>query len=187
MSDLLPSNATPLERAVAAAGQHLNELPVEIRHIRNPARCPAPLLPHLAWELSVDEWNPNWSEGVKRRVVAESLAVHRRKGTRGAVRRALAAIFGDGGFSLVEGADAGLYDGSRVYNGVYFHGRAENWAKYSVFVNRPITQAQAAEVRRVLAWVAPARCQLLALNFEQALNAYDGSIRYDNTFTHGVA
>ncbi|MCY1379282.1 hypothetical protein D3C81_2160510 [compost metagenome] len=56
-----------------------------------------------------------------------------------------------------------------------------------MYINRPISQETAADVRRILAAVAPARCHLHALNFTQALNAYDGAIRYDNTFTHGVA
>jgi phage tail P2-like protein len=187
MSELLPPNATALERAVTVAQRHLSELPVDTRHIRNPATCPAPLLPFLAWELSVDEWNPAWGDDVKRRVIAESISVHRRKGTRGAVRRALEALFGDVGFTLVEGAAGGLYEGENLHSGATFYGQAEHWAKYSVYINRPISQQMAADVRRILAAVAPARCHLLALNFEQALNAYDGVIRYDNTYTHGVA
>src|SRR5262245_16666547 len=85
MSELLPRNRTVLERRLARAQQRLGELPVEIRHLRNPITCPALLLPYLAWELSVDEWNPAWDEDVKRRVIAESMRVHRRKGTRGAM------------------------------------------------------------------------------------------------------
>lgn len=187
MSDLLPPNATPFERALAKTAEHLADLPVPIRHIRNPETCPAALLPYLAWELSVDEWNPGWGEDVKRRVIAESARVHRRKGTRGSVRRALEAIFGDIPFTLIEGAHAGFYDGSKQHNGLHYYGRESNWAKYSVLIERPITQTQAESVRRLLAAIAPARCHLLALNFEQALNAYDGAIRYDNTYTHGVA
>jgi phage tail-like protein len=187
VSDLLPSNSTTLERAVAASHQDLSELPIAIRHIRNPANCPASILPFLAWELSVDEWNPEWSEDIKRRVIAESIAIHRRKGTRGAVRRALEAIFGEGGFSLVEGAAGGIYSGINTHNNTNFYGQSEHWAKYSVYISRPISQRIAADVRHILASVAPARCHLLALNFEQGQSAYDGSILYDNTFTHGVA
>lgn len=187
MSDLLPPNATFLERATAATHQHLADLPVDTRYIRNPERCPAALLPFLAWELSVDDWNPDWAEDVKRRVLAESVAVHRRKGTRGAVRRALEAIFGKGGFSIVEGANAGTYSGTKLHDGSSFYGKPENWAVYSIFVNHTLSIAQANDVRRVLESVAPARCELLALNYKQALNAYDNTIRYDNTYTHGVA
>jgi phage tail P2-like protein len=184
---LLPPNASTLERAVSACAATLDTLPAPPRHVRNPATCPAPLLPFLAWEFSVDEWNPNWGDDIKRAVIAASIDIHRHKGTRGAVRRALAAIFGDIEFILIEGAYAGYYDGSKQHNGLYFYGLEANWAKYSVLITRPITIAQAASVRSILSWVAPARCHLFALNFEQALNSYDGAIRYDNTFTHGVA
>jgi phage tail P2-like protein len=187
MSDRLPSNATTLERALATAQAAISDLPVPARYVRDAANCPAALLPFLAWEMSVDEWDANWGEDVKRRVIAESVNVHRHKGTLGSVRRALEAIFVDIPFTIVEGAHAGYYDGSKTYSGLYFYGRENNWAKYSVLISRPITQAQATSVRRILAWIAPARCQLLALNFEQALNAYDGAIRYDNSYTHGVA
>lgn len=187
MSDLLPPNATALERTGATIQRHLSELPVDTRRIRDPERCPAAFLPFLAWELSVDDWNPLWGEDVKRRVIANSIAVHRRKGTRGAVRRALEAIFGEGGFTILEGANAGLYNGARTHSGSSYYGQPENWAAYSVFVNRPLSIAQANDVRRVLESVAPARCQLLALNYQQALNAYDNTTRYDSTYTHGVA
>ena len=51
----------------------------------------------------------------------------------------------------------------------------------------PDVRKALAEVRRVLAQVAPAHCELLALNYERASNRYDGEIRYDNTYAHGVA
>ncbi|WP_282338502.1 phage tail protein I [Pseudomonas sp. PS02288] len=185
--DLLPPNASPLIRDIAAGFAGITALPVLGRYVRNPGKCPSGLLPFLAWEMSVDEWNPAWADDVKRRVIAQSTTVHRHKGTLGAVRRALEAIFVDIPFQIIEGAGAGFYDGSKRYNGLHYYGREGNWAKYSVLISRPITQAQAASVRRILAWIAPARCHLLALNFQQALNAYDGAIRYDNSYTHGVA
>lgn len=187
MSDLLPPTSTALEHKLVAAQQHLSALPLATRHIRNPSTCPEPILPFLAWELSVDDWNPDWSESVKRRVINDSISIHRRKGTRGAVRRALESLFGDVGFTLVEGASGGVHDGTHLHNGATFYGQSEHWAKYKVYVNRPISQQTAADVRRILASVAPARCHLIELNFEQALNAYNGAIRYDNTFTHGVS
>jgi phage tail P2-like protein len=50
------------------------------------------LLPWLAWALSVDEWDTNWSETQKRNAIKTSLSVHMRKGTIGAVREAMAAL-----------------------------------------------------------------------------------------------
>lgn len=184
---LLPPNSSALELAVSRTGAQLSALPVPARYVRDPKLCPGGLLPYLAWELSVDEWIAEWSEEVKRRVIGESVTIHRHKGTRGAVRRALAAVFGEEGFTLIEGAAAGHYDGSKAYNGLHYHTYGNYWARYSVLIKQPVSIQQAASLRRMLAWVAPARCHLQRLDFTQGINAYNGAIRYDNTFTHGVA
>lgn len=92
--DLLPANATPLERALADVdGTRLLATPTAfMASLWDPATCPAHLLPYLAWALSVDVWNPDWSEATKRAVIAAAPAVHRRKGTRAAVEDAVAAL-----------------------------------------------------------------------------------------------
>lgn len=59
--------------------------------LMNPSLCPAHLLGWLAWAFSVDEWDVEAPEEVKREVIRQSIEVHRRKGTVGAVKRALAA------------------------------------------------------------------------------------------------
>ncbi len=95
MSDkptLLPPNATPFERALEQALSRIEDVPVPIDRLWDPDRCPAELLPWLAWAWSVDEWDPEWPEEVKRRVIAAAPEVHRQKGTRAAVERALRAI-----------------------------------------------------------------------------------------------
>lgn len=85
---LLPANATLLERAFGAVAQPTAD-PRVIATLWNPATCPATHLPWLAWALSVDAWNDQWDEATQRRVIAASIEVHRKKGTVGAVRRAL--------------------------------------------------------------------------------------------------
>lgn len=90
---VLPPNATPLERALAAIDGRLLELPADIiRAAKDPSRAPSHLLPHLAWERSVDVWDPSWPDDFKRRVILASYLVHRYKGTRFAVEQALAAL-----------------------------------------------------------------------------------------------
>ena len=86
---LLPPNATLLERRAASAGQRIEHVPVPLRDLWNPATCPADLLPFLAWSFSVDRWNPDWPTSTKRAVTSASYLVHRRKGTIGAIRRAV--------------------------------------------------------------------------------------------------
>jgi len=93
-SDILPRNATPLQRAWADT-QWARVSALDISAIRaavNPATCPAALLPWLAYALSVDAWDDNWSEATKRAVIAASPQVHRQKGTRQAVQTALDAL-----------------------------------------------------------------------------------------------
>lgn len=100
MADLLPANATDQERALSEATARIDGIDVPIADLWNPQTCPAALLPWLAWALSVDVWDATWTEAQKRSVIAASVAVHRIKGTRGAVVRALDALGYD--VSLVE-------------------------------------------------------------------------------------
>jgi phage tail P2-like protein len=87
MSDLLPPNATRQERALSLATARA--VPMPIRSLWSPQSCPEGVLPWLAWALSVDEWDSTWPVDRKRQSIAESIEVHRRKGTIGALRRAL--------------------------------------------------------------------------------------------------
>lgn len=87
---LLPPNATRLERALEAATARIADVEAPIADLWNPDACPAVILPWLAWGLSVDSWDPAWSEATKRRAVADSIDLHRRKGTRQSVETVLA-------------------------------------------------------------------------------------------------
>ena len=95
MSDvptLLPFNASEAERALEQAQARIADVPTPQRTLWDPDTCPVPLLPWLAWTYSVDLWDPAWTEEVKRQVIRESAEVHRRKGTVGAIRRAVEAL-----------------------------------------------------------------------------------------------
>ncbi|AQL40036.1 phage tail protein I [Pseudomonas syringae] len=85
MTSLLPLNSTPLERAIEVATDEVPQIP--LRTLYNPQTCPAHLLYHLAWAWSVDRWDDEWSEPVKRAAIAASFFIHARKGTIGAIRR----------------------------------------------------------------------------------------------------
>lgn len=85
--DLLPPNATALERRTAQGLAQIERVPIPIRDLHDPDRCPEPLLPYLAWERSVDRWDDAWPERTKREVIKASSFIHRRKGTIGALRR----------------------------------------------------------------------------------------------------
>lgn len=90
---LLPPDSTPLERAIADTARRLSEVDAEVVAAAAIADlCPPVLLPWLAWERSVDEWNDGWTTDQKRAVVAGSFDMHSVKGTRGALNRALAQL-----------------------------------------------------------------------------------------------
>ncbi|PKH63472.1 MULTISPECIES: phage tail protein I [unclassified Halomonas] len=84
---LLPPNATFLERAAAEALAEIQRVPIPLRDLIDPWRCPARLLPHLAWSCSIDRWDAAWSERTKRQVIADSFYIHAHKGTLGALKR----------------------------------------------------------------------------------------------------
>ncbi|WP_448694543.1 phage tail protein I [Pseudomonas moraviensis] len=87
MTSLLPPNAKQLEQLAAEAFAQIERVPVPIRDLLNPDRCPVLLLPYLAWAFSVDRWDTEWSEATKRQVIKGSYFIHSRKGTIGALRR----------------------------------------------------------------------------------------------------
>lgn len=89
---LLPAHLSELERDLDAALARIDDVHIPIATLWNPWTCPLDALAYLAWAMSVDQWRSDWSEKVKRQVVAESLSVHRRKGTRPAVAQALGAL-----------------------------------------------------------------------------------------------
>ena len=89
---LLPPNATSLLKDLEAVFGDAIDLPTLNRFVNNPDEAPANILPWLAWAVSADDWSDNWPEQVRRNVIKASIEVHRRKGTIGALKKALQAF-----------------------------------------------------------------------------------------------
>lgn len=183
---LLPNNATGGELALEQATARVGAVPIGIRPLWNPDTCPADLLAWLAWSLSVDNWDPNWSEGVKREVIRQSVKVHKRKGTKGAVVEALMAA-GYGDAVVFENDAAEVYNGAILYDGSITHATPDHWAEYRVQLARPISNAQADQVRAILADVAPLRSHLKSLDFQQVAHLHNNAIAYNGAFNYGAA
>ena len=92
MNSLLPANLSDLEREIEGAMSRLGEINIPTATLWNPMECPIEVIPYLAFALSVDHWDSEWPESTKRQVVATSLEIHKEKGTRPAVEKALSAI-----------------------------------------------------------------------------------------------
>ena len=88
MTSLLPPNSTDLERKLAEVGKDAFDLP-SIRIIKDIDQVPSQFLPFIAWQKSVDYWDETWQEALKRKVIKESRALHRLKGTPAAIKKAL--------------------------------------------------------------------------------------------------
>ena len=91
---LLPPSSTALEKALEQVALNLLDIPTPIRSVWSPANCPAPLLPWLAWGLSLDNWSSDWPEGVKRARVRQAIPIARRKGTAESVRAVITSFGG---------------------------------------------------------------------------------------------
>lgn len=118
VQSILPSNSTAWERAVEqVSAERWPDVDVDIiRRAKSPWECPEHLLPFLAHELSVDLWDDRWDVEKKRRVIARSIDMHRKKGTKTGI------------FNAVE------LMGARVIDDITFPSRA--------FVSATITKAQ---------------------------------------------
>jgi len=93
MASLLPPSAGTIERVLEQIwSERLEAIERDARNLWNPWKCRLDLLPYLAWALSVDEWNDNWSEQRKRSVCASAISVHLHKGTRKALDDAIGAL-----------------------------------------------------------------------------------------------
>jgi len=90
-NSLLPATATDLAKALDILEERLFDLPVQMI-TKDPQWADPGLLDHLAWEHSVDVWDPTWPESIKRDVIAISAEVHRFKGTPYAIKAALSVF-----------------------------------------------------------------------------------------------
>lgn len=188
MSDasLLPVSATEQERALALSIARVSDVPSVARKLWSAEDCPADKLAWLAWAFGVDEWDDEWPEESKRQTIRDALSVQKRKGTVWSIRRVLAnAGYGDA--QLVEGLYGRRYDGSALFNGFDTYGDATQWATYRAILERPITNRQAEQVKRILEVTAPARCHLVELNYIAVQNSYNGAIKFDGTYNYGTA
>lgn len=185
MADLLPPWRGPAELALLGGAQ-VPTLDVLIDRLWDPARCPAALLPWLAWTLSVEDWDADWPVWRKRDVVAGAVALHRMRGTVAAIRRVL-DMTGYGSARIVERAGVKFRDGELERDGSEVRVAADHWAEYRVILDRPITAAQAVKVRALIERAAPARCHLVLLDFTEATILRNGSVARDDTYTRGGA
>ncbi len=94
-NSLLPPNASQLERDLETTLASNYDLSMPVGDTWNPDTCPEHLLPWLAWALSVDTWDGNWPEAVKRERLKQTIKIQQAKGTVKSVRDVVASFGGD--------------------------------------------------------------------------------------------
>lgn len=116
----------------------------------------------------------------KRELIKSAVELHRRKGTVWSVREVLRKL----GFGEVE-IDEGLkntYENSQVAA----IPPNERWAYYAIRLNKPITNEQAAKVKKILRNFVPARCTLLLLGYREVSIRYNNKVIYNGAYTYGT-
>jgi phage tail P2-like protein len=94
MSSVLPPNSTPLEIALGAISERLEAIPTPLPTLWDADSCPLEQMPWMAWALSLDDWQPDWSEALKRSRLRSAIAIQRRKGTATSVRMVVESFGG---------------------------------------------------------------------------------------------
>jgi phage tail P2-like protein len=91
---LVPPGSTDLEKSLDDLLRiRFENLPTALNNLWNPQKCPSDFLPFLAWSFSVDNWDTSDTDEKKRSHIENSVWLHKRKGTVGALKRAL-SLFG---------------------------------------------------------------------------------------------
>ncbi|EMB9094495.1 phage tail protein I [Escherichia coli] len=162
---LLPPSASDFMRCVERGTARLSALPVSLNQLWDPDTCPVALLPYLAWALSVDRWDRDWTEETKRQVIRDAWAIHRHKGTISAIRRVVEPF----GYviNVTEWWETSDPRGTfRLDIGVLDVG---------------ITEEMYTEMERLIADARPVSRHLVGLNIMQDIQGYlyTGGVMYD--------
>ncbi len=126
------------------------------------------------------------SDDARRKLIKGAYELHRKKGTPWAIREIVRRL-GFGEVEIIEGLSNKKHNGEIRRDGRYTHGHADRWAYYRILMSAPITNDQAAMLRKTLAAFAPARCVLASLDYQQAALRHNGRARRDGQFNRGTA
>lgn len=188
---VIPSNNSPLQHALArltAAETEAVDWRVILRS-KDPARCDAAWLPWLAWENSISDaegWRFAETEEAKRRLIADYITKHQLKGTPAVIRK-LFHDLGLGEVEIIERVADLKWNGKATFDGRYiFGGATGDWAVYGIVLKRVVDVTQAEIIKQILAEIAPARCQLLYLDYRATPLKWNGEITFNGQYTFGA-
>ena len=94
--NLLPPNTTQLEKKITEVSASAFNLNGDLSSLIRIDDAPSDYLSILAWQFSVDRWQDDWPDEIKRAQIKNSIKVHRHKGTNYALRQIVESF----GYSL---------------------------------------------------------------------------------------
>lgn len=151
---------------------------------------PTSAIQHMAEQLSIlDEpaWELAETDAARRNLLKRAFELHRFKGTVYAVRLVF-LMLGLGEIEIIEGRAGHIRDGTYVRNEYIVRGDASvQWAVYRVICKRLLTLKQANTARRMLSYIAPARCVLYDIDFSGAALIRNGYAVRDGIYSRGSA
>lgn len=74
--NLLPPNTTPFEKRIVETTSKTTELNTNLSSLIRIDDAPADFLSILAWQFSVDRWQDDWPDEIKRAQIKNSIKVH---------------------------------------------------------------------------------------------------------------
>lgn len=126
------------------------------------------------------------SDEARRNLIRGAYELHRYKGTPWSIREIVRRL-GFGAVQIQEGFGGHTHNGAISRNGLYSYGHSDRWAHYRVVMLYPITNNQAALLRKTLAAFAPARCVLAALDYRAVPLQHNGRATRNGDFNRGTA
>ncbi|WP_432786954.1 hypothetical protein AAEX37_01015 [Oligella sp. MSHR50489EDL] len=191
MTKLLPRNTSVIERAIEAAINFDISIKADIDTIHRPFEAPKQFLPFIAWQRSISEeegWNLAESEDAQRQLIDGSFVIHSTKGTVQSIHEIFTRL-GFGSIQILENIGRLRRDGTYQYNGEMLHGgdHSSTWATYNIKLLFPVTNDQAANIRRLLDGIAPARSELVHLDYRYVAYRHNGMIDRTGIYNYGSA
>ena len=188
---VIPSNNSALQHALAQMTD--SEIAAIdwriINRAHDPMLCDAKWLPWLAWENSISDaegWLFAETEEAKRRLISDFILKHQLKGTPYGIRLLFREL-GLGEIDILERATRLRWNGEALFDGKnVFGGGVGDWAKYAIILKRVVSVQQAKWIMAILEDIAPARCELLYLDYRANALKWDGEIMFDGAYTFGA-
>lgn len=165
----------------------MDEIDLSVLLVYLISKTPTVTLPFLAEQFSLfgDGQELAESEAQKRELIAQAIELHRYKGTLWIIREIIRR-FSFGEVEIIENIFDWKLDGSVKLIGSHILGYINEWARYRIVLTEPITNEQAAKLRKAILAYAPKRSYLESMDFSEAAFRLDDTKILDGQYNLGT-